>query len=53
MPTTNKQDQEFGNVFLEKIINWISDNMEAEDIFSEDHLDRWAKDNGYVREEDI
>jgi len=54
--STGKQDRDFledvvGTLLLENAIDWISRNMEPEDVFSTQDLDRWAKNNGYVEEE--
>ena len=46
--TTSGDEQAFGSTFLDQIIEYISDNFEPEDIFDEDVLRQWAKDNGYA-----
>jgi len=57
MSTTNSQDSNFisaviNNSLLEEAIDWISDHMNPEDVFSSDDLERWATDNGMVKEEE-
>ena len=52
MGTSYKQDEAFvGTVIskrlLEDSIEWISNNMDPEDVFSEDKLTIWAVDHGY------
>lgn len=34
------------------LISWAGD-QDIEDIFSEPELDKWAADNGYVKEADV
>jgi hypothetical protein len=50
--TTSKQDNDFinaviSNVLLEEAIEWISSNMDPEDVFSRSDLSYWAEHNGY------
>ena len=52
MGTTTKQDQDFitqmiSDTLLENAIEWISNNLEPEDVFSVKDLEYWAKANGY------
>jgi hypothetical protein len=35
---------------LDTAVEWIRDHMHPEDIFDEDELADWAKENGYVKE---
>lgn len=42
----------FGEEFLDKVIDWIKDNYEPDDIFDEGPLVAWARENGYVLEEE-
>ena len=54
--TTTEQDRSFIQVvisdyLLELAIAWIAKNLSPEDVFSERDLDKWATDNGYVKEE--
>lgn len=56
MGTTSKQDGDFAawvipGSFLEDAIEWISKNMEPEDVFGLEKLSAWAEENGYVEEE--
>lgn len=39
-----------GPEILDKAIDWIKNNLGPEDVFSEEELSRWAKDN-YVMDE--
>jgi hypothetical protein len=34
---------------LDEAIDWISSNMEPEDVFDNNQLDSWAEDSGYVK----
>lgn len=56
MTTTSLQDKDFiatviPSLLLETAIDWISSNLAPEDVFSEDDLDTWAVDSGYVKSE--
>ena len=60
MLTSTKQDREFNEMLhehlrqdssLERCIEWIRNNMNPDDVFSESDLDVWADNNGYVNEE--
>lgn len=49
--TTSKQDSDFmshviSGCLLENAIDWISSNLDPEEVFSRDELEQWAKDNG-------
>ena len=35
---------------LDEAIDWISNNMKPEDVFTEDRLEQWAKDSNYTKE---
>lgn len=35
--------------FLEPIVDWITDHLAPEDVFSEDQLEEWAEENGFKR----
>lgn len=57
MSTTVTQDREFigsviGTDLLESSIDWISKNMDPEDVFSASDLEGWAESNGYTKTED-
>jgi hypothetical protein len=36
--------------YEEEIIDWVKDNYEVEQIFSESKLRAWAVHNGYIKE---
>lgn len=49
MSTNSYQDRKFisdviGDQILEKAVDWVSSNLEPEDVFSEEKLTQWAKD---------
>ena len=50
--TTQKQDVNFGLEFLEPIVEWISTNLEPQDIFDDKQLGDWAKANDYKKDEE-
>lgn len=33
------------------LVRWVRDTFYPEDVFPEDELETWAKDNGWVKEE--
>ena len=35
---------------LDNAIEWIGENLQPEDVFSEKELERWAESNGFVKE---
>ena len=51
--TTSAEDQDFlkamvSETLLEQAAEYIADNFEPEDIYSEQKLRDWAIDNGFV-----
>lgn len=40
-----------GADLLDRVVEYINDNLRPEDIFSDEELGEWATDNGYVKEE--
>jgi hypothetical protein len=48
--TTLNEDRLFGSAFLSDIIRWIGVEFVPEDVFDETDLEEWAKENGYVKE---
>jgi hypothetical protein len=58
MSTTCAEDRKFladviGEGCLESAMTWIGQNKEPEDVFSEDALERWARQNGFVLESEV
>ena len=62
MPTT-RQDTDFAEVMrdnvdevkmsntaLDSAIDWIADNLDPDNVFSEKKLEGWAEKNGYIKE---
>jgi hypothetical protein len=52
--TTTIQDRQFinaviGKSLLEEAIQWIRDNMEPEDVFSQEQLEDWAGGCGFAK----
>ncbi len=51
MATSAKQDQDFARYvcdpddLLSNAVDWIGDNLDPEDVFSEEKLSKWAKEN--------
>jgi hypothetical protein len=55
--TTASQDRQFltevvGTRLLEEAIDWIKNNLEPEDVFSDEKLHQWATNNDYVIPDD-
>jgi hypothetical protein len=38
----------FGNI-LGDVTEWVADNLDPEDVFTEKQLEEWAEDNGFTR----
>jgi len=36
---------------LQEAINWIQANLSPEDVFSDNALEDWAEENGWVKDE--
>lgn len=62
MPTT-REEQDFSEVMrdsvdevkmssssLDNAIDWISDHLDPDEVFSEKKLIEWAEGNGYIKE---
>jgi len=43
--------ESYSGEILENAVEFISANFDPEEIFSEDQLTRWAKENGFGEEE--
>ena len=37
----------FPTSFLDDVVDWIAENLEPSNVFTEEQLAEWAKDNGY------
>ena len=53
--STAQQDRNFissviSNTLLEDSIEWIKENMNPEDVFSDAQLEAWAKENGFIED---
>jgi hypothetical protein len=55
--TSHKEDDRFfedviglKSNLLETAAEWIADNLEPGDVYSEEKLEEWALENGFVRE---
>jgi hypothetical protein len=46
----------FGEWFFEDIVEWLADQLEIDEIFSDKQIEKWleyhAKDYGYVKEDE-
>ncbi len=40
-----------GSDLLDKVVEYIRDNLRPEDVFDDDELSEWAVDSGYVKPE--
>ena len=52
MGTSVRQDNDFYHAMadatlLGRALDWIGGNLSPEDVFSDDDLSAWAKDNGW------
>jgi len=55
--TTSKEDSDFiseviSQTLLEESMQWIGDNLNPEEVFSERKLAEWATENGFVEGEE-
>ena len=53
---TQKENDQFSEHILirdplDEAIEWISRNLNPEDVFTESQLERWADISGYIKEE--
>lgn len=61
--STSKQERNFKDFVVENFISsnlpgsllddcldWVRDNLQADDVFPEKELERWAEANGYTKE---
>jgi len=56
MKTSYNQDRDFikeiiPSDLLEQSIQYIVNNFQPEEIYGDDKMHEWAKDNGYILEE--
>lgn len=56
MSLSSKQQEQFISSviswdLLDYAVEWIGDNLEPEEVFSESSLEEWALNNGFVRDE--
>jgi hypothetical protein len=58
--TTARQDKELWDLILEDafrkfdavmVVEWVAKTFSPEDVFDHKHLEKWAKENGYAKEE--
>lgn len=59
---TTKQERSFGEhikenqnvdlTLLDKTIDWMRENISPEEVFTDEQLETWAENNGYVKKED-
>lgn len=50
---TQQQERSFGSDFAQLVIEWVGDNCAPEEVFAEKVLEEWAKDNGWVKVDDL
>jgi len=48
---TTVSEKYFGQAFLDDIVSWISDNMDPNEVFSQQRLITWIRD--YLEPEDV
>jgi len=55
MPTNSERSRFIADVFemelLDRVIDWIAENKDPEDVFPEKRLQQWASENGFTSEE--
>jgi hypothetical protein len=40
------------SIMVDEITTFVADNFKPDDIFSKGELEEWARDNGYIHEND-
>lgn len=56
---TAKQEDEFResavttSVDMDNVIEWVAKYCDPEEVFSEDELEKWARENGFVKEDEV
>jgi hypothetical protein len=40
-----------GDDLLDKVVEYVKDNLHPDDVFDDSDLEEWAKDNGFVKPE--
>ena len=43
-------ERDFGYTFFDRIVDWVADNLDPNDVFDEEYLIDWAETNGYIKE---
>lgn len=55
MPTPDENTSfianNIGNI-LDEAVEWVSKNMDPDDVFTQAQLEEWAKHNGFIEEID-
>ena len=41
---------DFGQTFFDKVVEWVADNLDPNDVYDEEYLIDWAETNGYIKE---
>ena len=44
-------EERFGHFFFDDIAEWMADNLEPEEVYTEEQLREWALENGYIESE--
>lgn len=50
---TQQMQHAFGREMLERVLDWIVENMEPGDVFEERTLRQWAEDNGWLKASEL
>ena len=46
------EDRDFGYHFFPDIVDYIEDHLRPEQVFTQEQLEEWARDEGFVKEDD-
>ena len=55
MPTAGENEKFiFDNIgsILDEAVEWVVINMRSEEVFTQNALEVWAEDNGFIKEND-
>lgn len=40
----------FDDASFQRFVDWMEKNLDPNDVFTEDQLEKWATENGFVKE---
>ncbi len=46
--TTERKQKELAYYLFRDVIDWISENLDPDDVFTKEQLDEWANNNDWI-----